>query len=157
MNRECWGRWTPRSYVCFLDGKRVRGLSRKAKVCPHCKRPIGRQLPLFGPELGEAKRDEGIERAIDGAGDEWAELAYRTVVELARSCDAFTSDHVWATGLAKPAEPRALGAVMMRAQREGVIEPRREFRQTAQAARHRAPVRVWRSMLHAQLRKTGKR
>ena len=110
------------------------------------------QLALFDPVAGELARDEGIERASEGAGEEWFRDAYRAVVELARSCDAFTSDHVWATGLRKPEEPRALGAVMLRAQKDGVIEARREFRQTAQASRHRAPVRVWRSLLHAEHR-----
>ncbi len=121
------------------------------------KRRRAEQLVLFDPELGERARDEGILRAADGAGEEWLRLAYAAIVALARSCDSFTADHVWASGLPKPDEPRALGAVMLRAQRDGVIEPLRVFRQTAQASRHRAPVRVWRSLLHAQLRRSPRK
>ena len=99
--------------------------------------------PLAEAELGAVLRDEGMAAAAAGAGPEWIARAEETVRRVARQAEEFTSDDVWDAGLEKPAEPRALGPVMLRLAREAVIVPTGEWRASRYSSRHIAPIRVW--------------
>jgi hypothetical protein len=79
--------------------------------------------------------------------DEWKELAYQTVCEVAKTHAELTPDDIWATGLPKPQEARALGGVMRRAKNSGVIERTLRSHPTNQHKSHRADVTVWRSLI----------
>lgn len=79
--------------------------------------------------------------------DEWKELAYQKVCQVAKTHAEFTPDDIWATGLPKPQEARALGGVMRRAKNSGLIEKTGRSSPTDQPESHRADVTVWRSLI----------
>jgi hypothetical protein len=93
----------------------------------------------------EAKK-EAIERVQAHAPAEWLSLAERVVLTLAHSTETFTTDDVWRI-IPKPPEPRALGAVLHRLAKRGVIARTGQYVSTAQESRHHAPIAVWRSCL----------
>ena len=97
--------------------------------------------------LTRAARDEAIGRAERHASDDWKHRAYDAVREVCRTHESWIIDAVWATGLDKPAEPRALGAVVLQAARDGLCEKTREYRASAQPTTHGNPRVVWRSLI----------
>lgn len=101
------------------------------------------QTSLFDPLAGAAGKEKGMADAARGAGEPWLAWARAVVLQVASSRLSFTSDSVWAAGLAKPREPRALGAVMNKLAREGLIRKTGTWTTTTQASRHNAPVTVW--------------
>lgn len=94
------------------------------------------------PTIGESRaaRDEAMGRVEDHADDGWYEAATRVVTMLAEHGAPFTADDVWASGLPKPVEPRALGPVFMRAKKDGVI---RKVGYTQSVYRHAATMPLW--------------
>ena len=91
---------------------------------------------------GPALRDRAFTRVarVDPA---WIERAWTLVELLAQTGREFTPDDVWAAGLDRPQEPRALGPVMMRAAKAGLIVPTGRWVQSRQASQHATPVREW--------------
>ena len=77
----------------------------------------------------------------------WQAEAAIVIRKVARAQDTFTSDDLWATGLSRPHEPRALGAAMAAVRRAGWIEPTGEWRVSVRAICHRRRLWVWRSLL----------
>lgn len=75
----------------------------------------------------------------------WSELAYRTVELLTQRQATLTTDDVWRhiDHLPKPSDPRALGPVMLRAQRSGLLARSGSFRTSQHKANHKRPVSVW--------------
>lgn len=55
----------------------------------------------------------------------------------------FTTDDVWPHVKTKGAEPRAMGAAMLRAAREDLITSTSRFRESRARACHNRPKRVW--------------
>lgn len=106
--------------------------------------PMNNQGDLFNPPAARAARDAAIEQVRTGASTNWLQEAADAVLRVARAQPDFTADDVWRElGDNKPAEPRALGAVMRDLSRAGRIRPTTEFRQCARPAGHCHPVRVW--------------
>lgn len=100
---------------------------------------------MFDLAEGTKLAVEGARSAAAGAGESWIADAKAAVLLAAESKPAsFTSDDVWATGLEKPKEPRALGHVMAILSRDGAIAKTGEYRKTEQVSRHAAPIAVWR-------------
>lgn len=79
--------------------------------------------------------------------NDWSVLAYAAVRQVAETQSEFTPDDIWMTGLEKPVEARALGGVMRRAHREGMIEKTGRVRPTTQPESHGTDVTVWRSLI----------
>lgn len=79
---------------------------------------------------------------------DWAELAYAAVRQVAERHPEFTPDEIWATGLQKPNEARALGGVMRRARQDGLIEKTGRVQPTTQPESHSTDVTVWRSLIY---------
>lgn len=77
----------------------------------------------------------------------WTELAYEAVEQVARRQLEFTPDDIWATGLQKPEEARALGGVMSSARRRGIIEKTGRVQPTTQPESHGTDVTIWRSLI----------
>ena len=102
-------------------------------------------LPFTGPEL----RDEAMSRVEAHAAPTFNDLAFAAVCRVARRRHAFIVDMVWAelgeAAAASVHEKRAMGAVMGKASRAGVISPTNEFRASEQRNCHANPRRVWRS------------
>jgi len=98
----------------------------------------------------EAGKIEGMANAEAGAPDGWLDQAVAAIRWVAVRYPFLITDDVWAHGLEKPREPRALGPCFKRAEKLGFIEATDIFLKTDQTKRHRAPVMVWRSRLASQ-------
>lgn len=103
--------------------------------------------PLFAQ--ADAARDKGMAQAEENAHEAWKATAYATVRWLAKNRSAFTSEDVLKV-MAKDFpeltthDTRALGPVMKRAQKAGVIQPTSDFVKGTRSSRHGAFIRVWR-------------
>lgn len=103
--------------------------------------------PHFDAEEGKQLRDEGIANAEAGAPTGWPFAALQAVRWVARTHETFTPDDVWETGLEKPPEPRALGAVMLRAVKAGYCERTETYQPSRNPLQHHTPIRIYRSLL----------
>ena len=81
------------------------------------------------------------------ADNDWAGMAYAAVRQVAERQAEFTPDDIWATGLQKPSEARALGGVMRRARKEKLIEKTGRVQPTTQPESHGTDVTIWRSLI----------
>jgi len=119
------------------------------------------QEPLFptynpsrqGAREGARLRDQAIDR-VGQANVEFVNFACGKVEELARSQRFFTTDDVWAVIHASGefvsfTDARAMGAVMKRMQKEGIIAPTDppRFQRSKRAVCHRNPKLVWESLV----------
>lgn len=100
--------------------------------------------PLFSAQ--EAKR-EAIERVERNASLDFLVFARTVALRIASAQqNGFTTDAIWevldAAGV-KPPEPRALGAVMQKLAREGLIRKTGEYVDSCRAACHGRPVPIW--------------
>lgn len=101
---------------------------------------------------GVALRDEALERVEANANEQWMHTAWQVLCRVARMDDEFTSDAVWDILNAEHPEvhthePRAMGALMKRGQRAGLMEPTDKFVRTPRPQAHKAPVMVWKSLV----------
>lgn len=91
--------------------------------------------------------EEAIGRARDHANQVWLRDARRAVEVLAAKMLPFTTDDVWAllekVSVAATHEPRALGAVMRQAQRDGLIRRTGGWISTTRPQAHTRPCAVW--------------
>jgi len=101
---------------------------------------------------GERLRDEGIKRAIDHADrveENWQGRAFSIFQSYARSHDTFATEDVRSyaleTGFPDAPDPRAWGAVAMKAVRSGLIKPS-HFELAKGKSQHRTPIRVWKAI-----------
>lgn len=92
---------------------------------------------------GAAARDEAVDRVEVHADEAWKAVARQWVSYIANTRPTFTTDDVWAAGLEKPSEPRAMGAIIREFTRQNFLEFV-GYQKTAQVSRHRAPIAVWR-------------
>jgi len=93
-------------------------------------------------------------RAVDNLSESesaWVEHGYNALSYICgmRGKGArVTADAVWALlakrGIAPPKEPKAMAAVMQRAQRDGLVEPTNETKPSERDENHSRPVRIWR-------------
>lgn len=99
---------------------------------------------------GDLLRDQALER-LEDAHALWLETAVLVIARVAYTHPTFTSDDVWhalPTTLQTPPEPRALGAAMRMAKRDGTIVPTEAWTFSTRAVCHRRPLRVWASRVH---------
>lgn len=95
-------------------------------------------------------RDHAIATVELHAAEGWIDYARWVVTEVARANEFFISDAVWEAGLPKVSESRALGAVMVWAKREGIVEPTDRFRTSTQKGCHRQQRREWHSLIYGE-------
>jgi len=76
----------------------------------------------------QAARSEGIAQVAAGADPNWASDAYDFIAEYAKTHPDVFCDDLWEAGLEMPREPRALGPVMLKASRDGLISPSGNYR-----------------------------
>lgn len=97
-------------------------------------------------------RDEAIERVDEHADQDWKVEARQAVLHAAAHRAEFTTDYVWwlldQREVLPPHEPRALGAIMRKAAREGLIQRSDRVVESVRPANHRRPIAVWRSLLY---------
>ena len=107
-------------------------------------------LPLFDAVEAAASRDAAIAQVEHNADDAWKDEARAIVRRLALSRVEFTTDDVWsclANSTAETHEPRALGAIMREAGREGLIKATNTTTPSTRAACNARPVRIWESLV----------
>lgn len=106
---------------------------------------------------GDLLRDEALERVEKAAPLEWKDFALRAVWLICVQVGpggGFTTDRVWAVlerGLgverSAPPEPRAMGAIMMKAKRLRFCEPTDRTKKSVRPDCHGRPVRIWKSLV----------
>lgn len=69
------------------------------------------------------QRDEGIQQSRSTSGENWHEYACKFLYDYCLYATTVFVDDLWQAGLGEPKSPRALGAVMQHAVKEGWIEP----------------------------------
>lgn len=110
-------------------------------------------LTLWDIDAGRAQRDEAISR-VEVTSAPWRAVAYDALEKVARTTPAFTSEEVWKQldhwGIPRPEEGRAMGPVMIRGRKEGLIEPM-GFTQSTNPKHHADPTRLYRSMVFGPL------
>ncbi|MCB5179540.1 hypothetical protein [Streptomyces antimicrobicus] len=89
----------------------------------------------------KAQRAAAIAQVDANADAAWKSYALGFIAELSGRMGEFTTDDLWDAGLVKPREPRALGPVMRRAAKRGLITTTGAFR--ASRYRNCAPLPVW--------------
>ena len=95
-----------------------------------------------------AGRDEGMATVEDGASLGFMEAARLALTYLAWTRPTFFVDDVWqqmGEGWPDTRDYRAMGPVMSRGKRDGLIDPTDEFVPSAQVRSHSTPRRVWKS------------
>ena len=101
------------------------------------------------PEPNHEGKRAGIAQVEANAPDYWKEAALKAVKECATSYIEFTTDEVWAVlerqRMDRPPTPAAMGAVMLRASREGLVIKTGKYRVSRQKTNHARDVAVWRS------------
>lgn len=104
------------------------------------------QLTLLMPDM--PAKLVAMARVHAHADPAWLAQAYRAIQDLCARELYVTSDSVWALlderGVPSPREPRALGAVMRQAARDGLLEASGEYVQSEREACHSRPVQKWR-------------
>lgn len=96
-------------------------------------------IPTFSDAIRNCKN--GMDRAEAGASDEWKAYALGFIAEFSPTLKNFTTDDLWDAGMIKPLEPRALGPVLRRAVKHGLIAKTGEYRKSRY--RNCAPLTVW--------------
>ena len=69
------------------------------------------------------QREEGMAKAEFSVGENWCNTAYEFIVNYCKQNSELFCDDLWAAGLSKPKSMRALGPVIKKAARAGIISP----------------------------------
>lgn len=99
------------------------------------------------PPTGDELRDKALAQVERAADDAWKEAAHEAGLRVAGRMYELTTDDVWEEMRGTEAsthENRAMGAVMQRLRREGVIAPTDRHRKSVRPECHSNPKRVWR-------------
>ena len=96
-------------------------------------------------------KEEAIALSASGMDPEWAKDAMTAVKNLAMREDEFTTDKVWEEletfSTADTPEPRALGAIMVKARKLGYVLPTNTYANSSRVSCHNRPLRIWKSNL----------
>lgn len=98
------------------------------------------------PEGAKAAKEEGMARVDRNADEVWKFYAYSAVEQCAEHMDTFTSDDVTdhIPDYVVTHENRALGPVMLKAARDGLIVKTGTVRNSTRRSLHSSPRTVWR-------------
>jgi hypothetical protein len=99
----------------------------------------------------EKQKDRAIYVVGAFADQDWKKEARAAVRILCRTGDDFTGDDVWrllAGVSASTPEPRALGAIIKEAAKDGLIHATGEYRKSIRKESHRRPLQVWRPIAY---------
>lgn len=112
---------------------------------------VAAQFPTSAAKA-KAERDEAVRRVQDAAELSWLARAQEAISECAASMETFTVDDVQArmVGTPPPREGRAMGAAMVWARRNGLIEATGDYRPSVQPQCHANPRQVWRSKVYGK-------
>lgn len=112
------------------------------------------QLPFDGattppPSEGRRRRDKAMKKVESHAAPGFLDGALVAAGRAARDLPHLTSDDLWRYMPPEVTTPdnRAMGPVMVRAKKLGLIEPTDRFKPTIFPRGHAGPRRVWRSLV----------
>lgn len=105
--------------------------------------PVAPRPPTEGARLAQEARDLGLAQVEANAPDEWKAEAWAFLCRYVESHREVFVDDLWAAGLPRPHEARALGAVVLRAARQGLVVPTGRHRPSTASRGGTKP--VWRS------------
>jgi hypothetical protein len=101
--------------------------------------------------MEQLEKEEAIDRVERHANPDWKLTVAKVIREVATLKAEFTTDDVWLRLKlyvnAATHEPRAMGAAMLRASKDGICQPLMRFEQSGRASCHNRPIRVWKSLL----------
>ena len=97
------------------------------------------QTSLFA---GESARDEAVAN-LDLAYDGWIDSVIKIILSIP-IYQTFTTDYLWEKVETTPNEPRAMGAVMTRAKKEGLVSSTSKYIKSRRPECHARPVMIWR-------------
>ena len=97
------------------------------------------QTSLFA---GESARDEAVAN-LDFAYDGWIDSVIKIILSIP-IYQTFTTDYLWEKVETTPNEPRAMGAVMTRAKKEGLVSSTGKYIKSRRPECHARPVMIWR-------------
>lgn len=98
---------------------------------------------------GRLARDEAMARVDRAAPEDWKEQAWATIEALAREQEYLVTDEIWHRLGWQPPEPRAMGPMMLKAARFGLVEKvEGGLRPGDRVINHARPQQVWRSLLY---------
>ncbi len=103
---------------------------------------------LQADELDAAhRRDQALAQVADAADPDWMSAAWNILVDYLRTHETFFVDEFWEqTNLVRPKESRALGPVVLRAAREGLMRKSGEFRKSTASNMTEKP--LWQSLIY---------
>jgi hypothetical protein len=93
-----------------------------------------------------AETRDALQRVEDGSDPAWLEHAYACLRRTAKELPELISDDVWERGLPETREARALGPVLLRAKREGIITKTDRVRPSVRS--HMSGKPVWISNIY---------
>lgn len=102
-------------------------------------------------DAGQLALDTALDSVDQSADDKWKKAADYAVVQLALRKSEITADDVWDVldGLdVETHEHKAMGPVMRRAAKDGIIERTDRTIKTRRPQRHKGDVRVWKSRIY---------
>jgi len=105
--------------------------------------------PTYDTAEAARARDQAIDQVEAGASEEWKRAATEAVIFVCQMRLEFTTDAIWALldkrRITPPREPRAMGAIMRQAVRDGVCMTTDRTSKSVRVDCHRRPLQVWRS------------
>jgi len=100
-------------------------------------------------QQGYELRDKALARVEANAPKKWMEKAERELLQLLQNRVFISTDELWKV-LDAPPEPRAMGAVMRKAQKNGWIRPSDQYKPSNRPKCHGRPVRIWINTLESR-------
>jgi len=98
------------------------------------------QTSLFSN--AEALRDNAIDK-LEIAYDGWIDSVLKIISSIPNQ-QTFTTDYLWEQVDSVPNEPRAMGAVMTKAKKTGLVVATGNYIKSRRAECHARPVMIWR-------------
>jgi hypothetical protein len=103
-----------------------------------------KQLDLLA---ARAARDQALDAVASPSGvGSWINAVLKLIRSYPRG-RRFTTDTLWVELrqelVARPSEPRAMGAAMVAARREGLATPTGDYEKSARVVNHARPVAIW--------------
>lgn len=121
-------------------------LSKMEQLILETPRPVDDFLR--DPLEARRQRDLAMTRVDDAADPLWKTAADWTVLYVCLTQRVFTGDDVWAAGLPKPREPRALGPVILRARKRGLCQKTGRIVASQVPKDHCNPHTEWESLIY---------
>ena len=90
--------------------------------------------------------EEHSERSYGAADETWKQTAWDIAIETSMELEEWTTDDLWQRGLPDVKEPRALGGILRRLSRSGIIETTDRVRTSNRHEQnHGRKLQIWRS------------